>query len=277
MSARLPLVGKGLVACLAVALSAGPAEAHGVTATNPTALTLLTAWSWDPLPLLGVLIAGAAYVVAARRVNRTDPRVRITGVQVAFWFAGLAAIFIALTSAIDIYAEELLSVHMVQHLLLAMVAPPLLALAAPVTLAAAGRQPGGPPRRLILPVLHSRALRVLASPVVAWLLFTAAMWLMHFSPIYNAALEDPLIHDRRAPGLPVGRDPVLVARRGRRPGPRPDGVWGAARLSSGSRCRSTRQWGWRSTSRRPSSIRSTPRSCALGPRCDHRPADRRAS
>jgi cytochrome c oxidase assembly factor CtaG len=194
MTARLPLVVKALVACLAVGMSAGPADAHGATATDPTALTLLTAWSWDPLPLLGVLIAGAAYVVAARRVNRSDPRVRISGAQVAFWFAGLAAIFIALTSAIDIYAEQLLSVHMVQHLLLAMVAPPLLALAAPVTLALRVASPEVR-RGLLLPVLHSRALRVLASPVVAWVLFAAAMWLMHFSPVYNAALEDPLIHD----------------------------------------------------------------------------------
>jgi putative copper resistance protein D len=157
-------------------------------------LTSLTTWSSDPLPWLGVLIAGAAYLVAARRVNRTNPRIRIPRARVACWFAGLAAILIALTSAVDVYAEQLLSVHMVQHLLLAMVAPPLLALAAPVTLAL--RVASSEVRRgLLLPLLHSRAVRVIASPVVAWLLFAAAMWLMHFSPVYNAALEDPVVHD----------------------------------------------------------------------------------
>jgi putative copper resistance protein D len=36
---------------------------------------------------------------------------------------------------------------------------------------------------------------MLAFPVVAWLLFAGVMWLSHFSPLFDAALEDPLIHD----------------------------------------------------------------------------------
>ena len=50
-------------------------------------------------------------------------------------------------------------------------------------------------RRWILPILHSRVMRVLSFPVVAWLLFAAAMWGTHFSPLFDAALEDPFVHD----------------------------------------------------------------------------------
>jgi putative copper resistance protein D len=107
---------------------------------------------------------------------------------------GIAAIAVALLSGIDGYDTTLFSVHMVQHILLAMVAAPLLALAAPITLilrvsSSATR------KRWVLPVLHSRVVRVLAFPVVAWLIFAAVMWGSHFSPLFDAALEDPLVHD----------------------------------------------------------------------------------
>jgi putative copper resistance protein D len=36
--------------------------------------------------------------------------------------------------------------------------------------------------------------RVLSHPVVAWTQFAAVMWLSHFSGLFDAALEDPLIH-----------------------------------------------------------------------------------
>jgi len=137
--------------------------------------------------------ATGGYLIAVRRVNEAGPRVPIPAWRVAAWLAGLAAILIALTSAVDVYAEDLLGVHMVQHLLLAMVAPPLLAIGAPVTLLLRIASPAVR-HRVILPLLHSRAVRLVASPLVAWPLFAMTMWLTHFSPIYNMALEDPVVH-----------------------------------------------------------------------------------
>ncbi|MEO6207579.1 MAG: cytochrome c oxidase assembly protein, partial [Candidatus Limnocylindrales bacterium] len=86
------------------------------------------------------------------------------------------------------------SVHMVQHVLLTMVAAPLIALSAPITLLLRVASPGTR-RRWVLPVLHSRAVRVLAFPVVAWIGFAAVLWATHFSPLFDASLEDPLVHD----------------------------------------------------------------------------------
>ena len=47
----------------------------------------------------------------------------------------------------------------------------------------------------MLPVLHSRITRFIAFPVVAWVMFAAMMWGVHFSPLFNASLEDPNVHD----------------------------------------------------------------------------------
>ncbi len=82
---------------------------------------------------------------------------------------------------------------MVQHILLMLVAAPLIALSAPITLLLRVSS-HETRRRWILPVLHSRVVRALSFPVVGWILFAAVMWIAHFSPLFNAALEDPFIH-----------------------------------------------------------------------------------
>ena len=61
-------------------------------------------------------------------------------------------------------------------------------------------------------------MRVLAFPVVAWVMFAAMMWGTHFSPLFNASLEDPSIHDLEHM-LFLPRAAVLVA--GGRPRPAP--------------------------------------------------------
>jgi putative membrane protein len=101
---------------------------------------------------------------------------------------------IALQSGIERYDTSLFSVHMVQHLLLTLVAAPLIVLGAPVTLAL--RVSSARVRRaVLLPILHSRLLRIVSFPVVAWLLFAAVMWASHVSPLFDLALEDRAVHD----------------------------------------------------------------------------------
>ncbi len=106
----------------------------------------------------------------------------------------MAALAFALLSGIGRYDTALFSVHMVQHVLLMLVAAPLIALAAPVTLILR-LSSSGTRRRWILPVLHSRVVRFMGHPVTAWVMFASMMWAVHFSPLFNASLEDPVVHD----------------------------------------------------------------------------------
>ncbi len=175
--------------------SAGPVSAHGETpAGPPTLANLLLDWTFEPLPTLGLAVAIGWWWWAVRRVGREHPANPVPRRRSVAFGLGMAAIAVALISGIDRYDTVLFSVHMVQHVLLALVAAPLLALSAPVTLILRLASPGTR-RRWILPVLHSRMVRVLSFPVVAWVAFAGVMWVSHFSPLFDAALEDPLIHD----------------------------------------------------------------------------------
>ncbi len=172
-----------------------PVAAHGpAPAEPPSAATLLLGWSFEPLVLLPLLATAAAWLWAVRRVDAAHPTNRVPRRRTAAFLAGLAAIAVALLSGIERYDTTLFSVHMVQHVLLTLVAAPLIALGAPITLALRVATPRVR-HRILLPILHSRLLRVLSFPVVATALFAGVMWASHFSPLFEAALEDRLIHD----------------------------------------------------------------------------------
>lgn len=175
--------------------SATAIAAHGDVPDQPPSLgTLLLGWTFEPLPTLGIAIAAALWWWAVRRVNAAHPANPVPRRRSVAFYLGLLAIAIALLSGVDRYDTTLFWVHMVQHILLTLVAAPLVALGAPITLLL--RVASSDARhRWVLPVLHSRAMRVLSFPVVTWLVFTATMWLSHFSPLFDAALEDPLVHD----------------------------------------------------------------------------------
>lgn len=178
---------------IATLVAATPVLGHGATGAPALVPGALLTVVPDPLPWLGSLVAAGGYLLLARRVNASHPTSPVPRWRVVAWLAGTITILIALASAIDVYADELLTAHMIQHLLLTMVAPPLLALGAPVTLVLRAVRPVTR-RRLLLPLLHSRAIRLAASPFVAWPIFTAVIWFAHFTPLYEAALEQPALH-----------------------------------------------------------------------------------
>jgi cytochrome c oxidase assembly factor CtaG len=185
--------GLGLGAGITLA-AVGIVQAHGDPTRPPSLPLILTTWSGEPLPWIGIGIATAIYVLGVRLTNRAHPLTPVPPARVAAWLTGMLAIAIALVSAVDVYATSLLSAHMVQHLLLTMVAPPLLALGAPITLVLR-LAPSGPRHTIILPVLNSRVVHAITWPPVGWIVFAVVMWATHFSPLFNAALEDPLLHN----------------------------------------------------------------------------------
>jgi len=185
-------------AALALAAIAGAgmpsiALGHGVAPGPPDASTLLKGWSFDAEIWLPILLAGWLYLAAVRHVDGLHPSNPVPRRRSVYWLCGLGTLVIALASPLALYDTTLFSLHMVQHLLLTMVAAPLLVLGAPITLLLRVASPVAR-RRWVLPALHSRPVRFLSYPAVSWLVFTAYMFISHFSPLFNAALDDPLIH-----------------------------------------------------------------------------------
>jgi putative copper resistance protein D len=186
--AILPLVAVAALAMPAAVL------AHGVAAAPPAdPFALLAMWTFDPTVQVPLIALAVAYLSAVRTVDRAHPGNPVPRRRTAAFLAGLVVIEIALQSPIEHYDTTLFSVHMVQHILLTMFAPPLLAAGAPITLALRYARPDVR-RRWLLPVLHSRIVRAITHPVVAWLLFAGVMWGSHFSPLFNASLEEPIVH-----------------------------------------------------------------------------------
>ena len=177
-------------------LAGAPAVvAHaGPVPPAPDAAALVLGWSFDVTIWLPLAASAAAYLWAIRRVNRAHPANPVPRDRPVFFLLGLAAIAIALQSGIERYDTTLFSVHMVQHVILIFLAAPAIVLAAPITLLLRVATPEVR-RERILPVLHSRVVRFLGHPLVAWLLFTGVMWGTHFSPLFDAALENPWLHD----------------------------------------------------------------------------------
>jgi cytochrome c oxidase assembly factor CtaG len=173
---------------------AAPVAAHGpAPAEPPTVASLLLGWTFPPVPTLAIIAALVWWRWAVGRVNAAHPANPVPRRRSVYFCLGMAALAVALLSGIERYDTTLFSVHMVQHLLLTMVAPPLLALSAPITLVLRLSSPDTR-RRWILPALHSRIVRILAFPVVAWIIFAAVMWASHFTPLFDAALDDLALH-----------------------------------------------------------------------------------
>jgi cytochrome c oxidase assembly factor CtaG len=178
-----------------VIVSANPVAAHGpVPVEAPTAGTLFLSWTFEPLPTLGIAVAVGWWLWAVRRVNGVHPRNPVRRRRTVAFLLGMLALAFALLSGVGRYDTSLFSVHMVQHVLLMLVAAPLLALAAPITLILRVSS-AGTRQRWLLPMLHSRVVRFMSHPVTAWIMFAAMMWAVHFSPLFEGSLEDPLIHD----------------------------------------------------------------------------------
>ncbi|MBI3014991.1 MAG: cytochrome c oxidase assembly protein, partial [Candidatus Tectomicrobia bacterium] len=79
-------------------------------------------WNWRGDVLTVLVLFGTTYTAGWLRLKIRSPRIAPWW-QLGLYWAGLAAIFLALISPIDALAEDLLSMHMVQHLLLIMIAP----------------------------------------------------------------------------------------------------------------------------------------------------------
>ena len=180
----------------ALAMVCTPVPAHSVDEA-PADAALLSAWSFEPWVVLCLAVSAVHYAVGLARLWRRAGRGHGVSVRQASAFAaGWLTLVGALVTPLDPLSSVLFSAHMVQHELLMLVAAPLLVLGRPLALWAwALPQPW---RRTTGRFFHRPAWRVpwliVTGPLVAWLLHALALWLWHIPALFDAALNDSVVH-----------------------------------------------------------------------------------
>ena len=153
--------------------------------------SVLAEWSLPPLLTLGVVLTGGVYLRGWLAIRKTRPA-QFTLLRLSYFLIGLAALWVAVASPLDGFADVLLSTHMVQHLLLMSVVPPLLLLGWPVVPLLRGL-PGWILRPVVGPLLRLPALRRLwrwlISPLVAWITMNVIFIGWHVPAAYDFALK----------------------------------------------------------------------------------------
>ncbi|MEA2508351.1 MAG: hypothetical protein QOG21_433 [Actinomycetota bacterium] len=156
-------------------------------------LDFLTHWSLEPYVIAPLVIFAATLRWLLTRIKGGPHPGHVAPRRVFFLVASLVVAFLALESPVGFYADQNFSVHMIQHLLLTLVVAPLFVLGAPVTLILQAATPESR-RNILLPLLHSRGVRVLANPVVSWGLFALVLPLSHIPAFYDLTLRSETWH-----------------------------------------------------------------------------------
>ena len=142
--------------------------------------------AFDLFLLVNLALAAGWYAWASRRARMTGAWLK----RASFCFyLGLGLIALTYLGPIAAWSHTFFWAHMTQHLVLMMVVAPLLVLGNPVTLAFRASSPATR-RRWVVPILRSRAVRILTNPWVTWFLFAGALIGTHFTPFYDAALQN---------------------------------------------------------------------------------------
>jgi putative membrane protein len=165
---------------------------------DPTLSVILLSWAWRPEIILTLGLAAVVHLVGRSRLKRRGSGRLVAPWRSAAYLGGLAVLWIALMSPIDVLSGQFFFMHMVQHLLLVMIAAPLLWLADPMPIMIWGLpsslrlevgrwlQPGSTFRRIV---------RSLTTPGLVWLYFVTALAGWHEPRAYTLALENDLVHD----------------------------------------------------------------------------------
>jgi putative membrane protein len=157
---------------------------------------LWTTWSFDPVTIAALVVAGALYGHGLRRLWAQGHKRSVGPRQAASFYAALVLVVIATISPLDALASSLVSGHMVQHLVFLILAPPLFVYARPgLVMGVALPRPAHQRlnRLAAMPALRT-AKKTLTTGIVAVLLHAAAMWLWHLPGPYQAAVTNDRLH-----------------------------------------------------------------------------------
>jgi putative membrane protein len=163
--------------------------------------SVLADWTLEPTVIIGLAVAALLYGRGVIYSRQHGQATRLHWWHILAFYGGLLVIFIALESALDDYAEQLLWAHMIQHELLMMVAPLLLLLGMPTlplwrAVPLAARRSSLQwlmQRRDTRHVIHMIG-RVFSAPAVCWGIFIVIIYVWHLPALYDAALGNTTIH-----------------------------------------------------------------------------------
>ncbi len=159
----------------------GAAESTPLGASVPVDAS----WSFAPIVLLALAGYAIVYTLRWQRARAAGgPRAAGWG-RLALWWAGIAALAVALVSPLDRLGEQLATAHMVQHLVLADLVPIFFTLAL-------GKQLLRPITRYVHRI--EGAAGPFGHPAFGVVAYVGAMWLWHVPALYDAALEYPAVH-----------------------------------------------------------------------------------
>lgn len=142
-------------------------------------------------PILSLVVV-AVYLWAVRRYRELFPARTFEAWRVASFVLGMLCFGAALSGPVDVLADRSFAVHMVQHVVLMLIAPPLVLLGAPLLLAVA--VPRRDSARVVAAVAGHPIAHAIFAPIVGWLVFVGVLWGVHFSPLYEGALESGWVH-----------------------------------------------------------------------------------
>ena len=154
--------------------------------------SVFTEWGIDPFLFVVTVWVAGLYLFGVWVLRSRGDKWPL-GRTLSFVVLGMGTFYFATSSGLAAYDTTLLSAHMVQHMLLSMMVPLFLALGAPVTLAL--RTLPQRPRGWLLAVLHSRVVKVLSFPPLAFLLYVVSPWALYFSGWYDATLHSAYLHE----------------------------------------------------------------------------------
>ncbi len=163
----------------------------------PTFMRILTIYDPDALMIAILVTLVALYIKGVAILKKRGDSWPI-GRTIAFAL-GIAAIDLATSGGLGVYALFSFEYHMIAHMVLGMLAPIGLVLGAPITLALRTLPQGRTPdetgvRGSLLAALHSRYSGVITNPVVALALFDGSLFVLYFTDLFGNLMQNHVGH-----------------------------------------------------------------------------------
>jgi putative membrane protein len=188
----------GLIVCF---LSLSTTQAHELELhphVHPNSWSeLWSAWALVPVVLAPLALSAFLYLRGLLLLWRaTHVGCGISRGAALCYAGGWFTLFIALVSPIHPWGRVLFAVHMTQHEILMLLAAPLLALGQPLVAFLKALPPTW--THCLVRASHQpawqRTWALIATPLAAWIIHAAALWIWHIPSFFEAALRNETLH-----------------------------------------------------------------------------------